>query len=419
MHPVMSSWSESLRSLLRSSLRATSRKRIAAGVAAVLAVSIFAAAPASATSDDKRREVEQIADELERLRLEVDTLGEDYVVAIDEKAQADAEVVKATERIAKLETRISELQGDLSKLAVQAFVSGGAGGTLTELFAPGSDPNDAVQMQHFTEIALNAGVETTDDLDALLDELEDEKDNLEYQQKLANDLAEQIAERRTAAEEAAVQFTARKQQAEAELGQLLVEEEQRRQEQAAREAQEALDRANAEAAAAAAQQNSGGGSSGGGSSGGGSSGGGSTGGGSTGGGSTGGGSTGGGSTGGNPPVSSRAGIAVNAARAQLGVPYRFAASSPGVAFDCSGLTSYAWGQAGVYLPHQSRAQFASTPRVSISAAQPGDLVYFHSPISHVGIYAGGGQMIHAPYTGSVVSYSAVNWSRVVGVTRPG
>lgn len=415
----MSSWSASLCSLLRSPLRATSRKRVAAGVAAVLAVSIFAAAPASATSDDKRREVEQIADELERLRLEVDTLGEDYVVAIDEKAQADAEVVKATERIAKLEKRISDLQGDLSKLAVQAFVTGGAGGTLTELFTPGSGPNDAVQMQHFTEIALNAGVETNDDLDALLDELEDEKDNLEYQQKLAADLAEQIAERRTAAEEAAVEFTARKQQAEAELGQLLVEEEQRRQEQAAREAQEALDRAREQAAAEAAANSGGGGSSGGGSSGG-STGGGSTGGGSTGGGSTGGGSTGGGSTGGgNPPVSSRAGIAVSAARAQLGVPYRFAASSPGVAFDCSGLTKYAWGQAGVYLPHQSRAQYASTPRVSIAAAQPGDLIYFHSPISHVGIYAGGGQMIHAPYTGSVVSYTSVNWGNVVGVTRPG
>jgi cell wall-associated NlpC family hydrolase len=414
MRLVMSSWSDSLRSLLRSPLRATARKRVAAGVAAVLAVSIFAAAPASATSDDKRREVEQIADELERLRLEVDMLGEDYVVAIDEKAQADAEVVKATERIAKLETRIGDLQGDLSKLAVQAFVTGGAGGTLTELFTPGSGPNDAVQMQHFTEIALNAGVETTDDLDALLDELEDEKDNLEYQQKLANDLANQIAERRTAAEEAAVEFTSRKQEAEAELGQLLVEEEQRRQEQAAREAQEALDRAREQAEAEAAQ-NSGGGSSGGGSTGGGSSGGGSTGGGSSGGGSTGGGSTGGG----NPPVSSRAGIAVSAARGQLGVPYRFAASSPGVAFDCSGLTKYAWGQAGVYLPHQSRAQFASSPRVSISAAQPGDLVYFHSPISHVGIYAGGGQMIHAPYTGSVVSYTSVNWGNVVGVTRPG
>ncbi len=118
-------------------------------------------------------------------------------------------------------------------------------------------------------------------------------------------------------------------------------------------------------------------------------------------------------------MSSRSSIAVNAALSQQGVPYRFAASSPGVAFDCSGLTKYAWGQAGVYLPHQSRAQYASLPHVSPSAAQPGDLIFFYSPISHVSVYLGGGQQVHAPNTGSVVSIATVNWSKVTGVGRPG
>ena len=81
---------------------------------------------------------------------------------------------------------------------------------------------------------------------------------------------------------------------------------------------------------------------------------------------------------------------------QLGVPYRFAAESPGVAFDCSGLTKYAWGQAGVYLPHQSGAQYGSIPHVSQSEIQPGDLIFYKSPIGHVAIYIGGGSMIHAP-----------------------
>jgi cell wall-associated NlpC family hydrolase len=104
---------------------------------------------------------------------------------------------------------------------------------------------------------------------------------------------------------------------------------------------------------------------------------------------------------------------------QLGVPYRYAAASPGVAFDCSGLTKYAWAQAGVYLPHQSRQQFASTPRVPKEQAQPGDLIYYYSPISHVGLYIGGGRLVHASQPGDVVKVSAVNWGKVVGVTRPG
>ena len=99
-------------------------------------------------------------------------------------------------------------------------------------------------------------------------------------------------------------------------------------------------------------------------------------------------------------------------------PYVGYQASPGVGFDCSGLTSWAWGQAGVGLPHQSRAQFGSLPHVPIEAAQPGDLLFFYSPISHVSMYIGGGQQVHAPATGDVVKVVPVNWGKVVGVGRP-
>jgi cell wall-associated NlpC family hydrolase len=114
-----------------------------------------------------------------------------------------------------------------------------------------------------------------------------------------------------------------------------------------------------------------------------------------------------------------AGIAVNAAMSQLGVPYVFAAESPGVAFDCSGLTKYAWGQAGVYLPHQSGAQYASIPHVTQSEIQPGDLIFYKTPIGHVAMYIGGGSLIHAPAPGDVVKIAPVNWAKVVGIGRPG
>jgi len=94
-------------------------------------------------------------------------------------------------------------------------------------------------------------------------------------------------------------------------------------------------------------------------------------------------------------------------------------AEPGVGFDCSGLTSWAWAKAGVSMPHQSAMQYNSLPHVPISAAEPGDLIFYYSPISHVGIYLGGGKLVHAPNSGSVVNVATVNWNKVVGVARPG
>ena len=104
---------------------------------------------------------------------------------------------------------------------------------------------------------------------------------------------------------------------------------------------------------------------------------------------------------------------------QLGVPYRFAAAEPGVAFDCSGLTAWAWGQAGVSLPHQSGRQYASVAHVPKDQARPGDLIFYYTPIGHVGLYLGNGQMVHAPQPGSTVNVTTVHWNKVVGVGRPG
>ena len=95
-----------------------------------------------------------------------------------------------------------------------------------------------------------------------------------------------------------------------------------------------------------------------------------------------------------PPDSSAAGVAIAAAQSVLGAPYVWGSAGPD-AFDCSGLTSWAYAQAGVYLPHSSAAQASSFPEVSYSSAQPGDLLFFYSPISHVSLYLGGGMMIHA------------------------
>jgi cell wall-associated NlpC family hydrolase len=96
--------------------------------------------------------------------------------------------------------------------------------------------------------------------------------------------------------------------------------------------------------------------------------------------------------------------AVDAAMSQRGKPYVWAASGPG-SFDCSGLTSYAFRAAGIALPHSSRLQSTMGQPVSRDQLQPGDLVFFYSPVSHVGIYVGNGQMVHAPTSGDVVKVS--------------
>jgi cell wall-associated NlpC family hydrolase len=115
-------------------------------------------------------------------------------------------------------------------------------------------------------------------------------------------------------------------------------------------------------------------------------------------------------------ASGRAAIAVRTAYAQLGDPYQWGASGPN-SFDCSGLTSYAWRAAGVSLPHSSSAQFSSGRRISRSELRPGDLVFFYSPISHVGIYIGSGRMIDAPYPGRNVKITSISEMPYSGAVR--
>jgi peptidoglycan DL-endopeptidase CwlO len=94
-------------------------------------------------------------------------------------------------------------------------------------------------------------------------------------------------------------------------------------------------------------------------------------------------------------------IAVQTALAQVGKPYVWGASGPD-AYDCSGLTMYSYAAAGVALPHSSSAQSGMGIPVSRDQLQPGDLVFFYSPVSHVGMYIGNGQMVHASTSGTPV-----------------
>ena len=121
-----------------------------------------------------------------------------------------------------------------------------------------------------------------------------------------------------------------------------------------------------------------------------------------------------------PPDGSRASQVIAIAMQYLGIPYVWGGASPSQGFDCSGLTTYVFGQIGISLPHHAASQYGYGVPVSREDLQPADLVFFDG-LGHMGMYIGGGQFIHAPHTGDVVKISSIyeDWyaARWVGARR--
>jgi cell wall-associated NlpC family hydrolase len=145
-------------------------------------------------------------------------------------------------------------------------------------------------------------------------------------------------------------------------------------------------------------------------------------------------------TGNEPPAgegsASAAQTAIDAAMRYLGTPYSWggggkngpsrgwAQGADTVGFDCSGLTQYAYAQAGISIPRNSRAQYSGLPKVAASDLRAGDLVFWATnpsnpaTIHHVALYLGDGRVVHAPQTGDVVKISTMWWQGYAGAVRP-
>jgi cell wall-associated NlpC family hydrolase len=497
------------------------RRFFPAAIVVTLFVPALSVGPATASPiDDQERRVQELTDELERLQERSDKFAEVYNVALREQGELTEEIEEAEARIARKELRVGGLRDDLSSVAVDAFVDAGSGG-FGPLFESSDSYSETRQRQEYSRVALSVGSDTTDDLDEAVADLEADRDDLADKRAEAEDLAQQAADAKEQTESSTAEYVELRADAEAELGRLIQEEEERRareayekilaeqarqqqleaervareqaaaeaaqeqaaeqaaQEQAAEQAaqeQAAADAAQEQAADAAQEQaveqetttapapqapapsdsgdDSGSTESGSSDSG------------STDSGSIDSGDDASGSTdsdsgstdsgdddsasdsgdddtgstdsgddepsGYAPPPpppppeyetpsgpSSLAQVAINAAMSEIGTPWVFAMAQPGVGFDCSGLTSWAWAQAGVSMPHQSAQQYASLPHVPVSSAQPGDLLFSYSPISHVGIYLGNGQQVHSPNSTTTVKVAPVRWENVVGAARPG
>lgn len=107
------------------------------------------------------------------------------------------------------------------------------------------------------------------------------------------------------------------------------------------------------------------------------------------------------------PASPHAAAALHAAQTRIGSPYVWGATGPS-SFDCSGLTSWSYSQAGVSIPRTSQAQANAGPHLGRNALKPGDLVLFYGDLHHIGLYAGNGMVLHAPHTGASVRYESIN-----------
>lgn len=359
---------------------ATKRGALGVTTAALASVSLLSQS-AQAAPDDGRPSVSEVEKKVDKLYQEAESSTQKYNAAKEktdaQRTKADRSLDEAAERTDKL----NDARRTLGNYATAQYRNGGMSQTATLLLS--KDPQQFFQQTHV--------------LDRMTGRQKEAVGEFERQQKAAN--AKRAAATEELASLAASQKALKKNKQDVQaklsearkmLSKLTAEEKARlaaaekKREAAARKAAE---RAEAERREAAKDQQ--GDSEAG---------------------------TGGGSSDGS--VSSRAEKVLAYAKAQLGKPYVWGATGPS-SFDCSGLTMGAWKAAGVTLPRTTFDQVDVGTKVSRSQMRPGDLIFFYDDVTHVGIYAGNGQMIHAPKPGTEVRYESIDNMPFHSANRPG
>ncbi len=381
---------------------------------------------------------------LEALGVAVGQAAEAYDGAMYALQQAQQQAASASRAAATAQADLAAARQQVGELGAAAYKSGGTL-AMYAAFLTGSSPDGLLGAASTVQVLANRQ-------DAVLDRVRAQQVVTQVLDKQASDalagvqqaaekarVAKAAVEARVAQQSTQVQqLTAQTTSLSRQLATLQARSTQLTaarqaglarlaQERAARAAELARQQAAARAAAAAAAAGSkNAGSNSGGSNGGGSNGDGSSG---SGGGSGSGSYGNGNGSAASAPVGSSSGTAAGGlaavafARAHLGDAYVWAAAGPST-WDCSGLTMMAWRAGGVPMPHYAAAQYAQGAKVSRDQLRPGDLVFFasdpndYTSIYHVGIYIGGGQMIEAPYTGSVVRISSIDRPSLFGFARP-
>jgi len=372
-------------------------------VVAVLALPVLIPGPASADAiSDKRAQAEQITAKLDQLNQRLSMLDEQYNNAQLGLVKAEADISDAQSRVDATNADLERRSGELRSFAVQAYMTGNDTPAFEAVLTSSAD--EATQKKSYLEAASGSRQDLLDELSSTKQKLAQEVVKLDEAKGQAQGQRDLAAKARDQADAAINEQQQIQSQTQGELATLVQQEQQRQAE--AQLAKAKADAAAAQAATQAAAQaaasrpappRT---------------------------------STVPPSTGGSGPapapapapggggaVNGGAAAAIAAARSVLGAPYVWAAAGPN-AFDCSGLVMWAWAHGGRSLPHSSAAMYSSTRRIAMSDIQPGDLVFYGTPIHHVALYIGGGQIIHAPHSGSYVQIDSVGyWKDLKGAGR--
>ena len=340
--------------------------------------------PAASASEviDKQAQAQQIADKLDGLNATLMSLANQSEVARQHLAEANHAVDAARVRVDAANADIDTAKQQLASYAVNAYVAGNDGPSLDVSLT--GQPNDLPVKTGYMQTLAGNRADVLDQLAAVKRKAADEGAHLNEEVDAAQTESDRLDAAQRQADAAVAQQTQLKSQVDTELAGLVAAEQARRaQQQAAAAAQTAA----TQTAAHTTTPNTRPGTA-------------------------------------PPPTTAdptgpvvapngRGAQAVAAAMSKLGAPYVWAAAGPDT-FDCSGLTMWAWAHAGVSLPHYTGSQLAATHPVPVSDLQPGDLVFVWGPgesgdPGHVGLYIGGGQMVHAPHTGAFVEVDSIYW----------
>lgn len=354
------------------------QRRAHALFVAMVAVIVIAVLPQSASADaisDKQAQANAIAAKVDELGHTVERYAEQANAAQIELDQLTQQVAEAQAKVEAAQAEQDLHRGELRSYAVDAYVHGTDDNSA--ILASSNDLTDLGQREGYLSAASGNRQQLIDQLRATEEDVQIQIGELNDAQTQAEAKKSELTQQKAAAANAESEQQKLLSQAQGELATLV----------RAAQAKKAADDAAAAAARAASAAKS---------------------------------VTSSASTnlGPAPSVNGGAGSAIAEAKRHLGAPYQWGAAGPD-AYDCSGLTMVAWRAGGVGLPHYSGAQYSSTTHISMSAIQPGDLIFYESPGSHVALYIGGGQIIHAPHPGGVVEYASLYyWNTAMMASRP-